>query len=223
MLYPSYSDIDEGQSIAQHFLRLSCLISLSWIVVLRVKLAKPKHLFLMSSLLWLQERSLLISCLLLCCSWFYQRHTSVSLGPSSLNSSMGTHIGLPLTGLVTHFLHVALPPYLTWGYFQPAVTWYTKNINIFLHKLHKKYKICLFENSIFQSDKLHNIKPSKSPGIEVWGQKVRWGKFLKSLRSLPSQCITTHQKSWVSVTKICLSLQVQGVLKGFMHKFIIVI
>ena len=60
-------------------------------------------------------------------------------------------------------------PYLTWGYFQPAVTWYTENVNIFLHKLHKKYKICLFENSIFQSDKLYNIKPSKSPGREVWG------------------------------------------------------
>ena len=33
--------------------------------------------------------------------------------------------------------------------------------------------MCLFENSIFQSDKLYNIKPSKSPGIEVWGEKVR--------------------------------------------------
>lgn len=192
MLYPSYSDIDEGQSIAQHFLRLSCLISLSWIVVLRVKLAKPKHLFLMSSLLWLQERSLLISCLLLCCSWFYQRHTSVSLGPSSLNSSMGTHIGLPLTGLVTHFLHVALPPYLTWGYFQPAVTWYTKNINIFLHKLHKKYKICLFENSIFQSDKLHNIKPSKSPGIEVWGTE---GEVREVSKKSEKFTITMHNNT----------------------------
>ena len=108
MLYPSYSVIDEGQSIAQHFLRLSCLISLSWIVVLGMKLEKLRHLFLMSSLLWLQERSLLISCLLLCCSWFYQRHTSVSLDPGSLNFSMGTHISLPLTGLVTHLLHVSL-------------------------------------------------------------------------------------------------------------------
>lgn len=206
MLYPSYSVIDEGQSIAQNFLRLSCLISLSWIVVLGVKLAKLRHLFLMSSLLWLQERSLLISCLLLCCSWFYQRHTSVSLGPGSLNFSMGTHISLPLTGLVTHLLHVSLHiiHLISHGATLNQL-WHStqKNVNIFLHKLHKKYKICLFENSIFQSDKLYNIKPSKSTGIEVWRQKVRWGKFQKSLSlsSHTSKVLGFSNKKSVSACK----------------------